>query len=162
MCLDFEKYDEAITNYEKVLQFNVDSIKPIVWRNLGATYKNKAFIIQDRQKKEAMAAKDANQPYSMKPEEYNPYIKKSLELFEQALNTKYADDYSLMFDVYELYTASQKPEQASAMLKKLLQYETKLKPEQLADYYKKMITIYDRIDETEMNKWVEKLDKLSK
>lgn len=163
MCLEFGKFDEAITNYEKSLQFKVDSLNPLIWRNLGATYKNKAAIIQEKQKKEAEAAKAAEKEYKARPEEYDPYVKQSLELLEKAMNAKFSQDFSLMFDIYELYKATKDEAKATAMLNKMVALESKIPEANLMDYYGKMLKIYDNMkNDEEYAKWQAKFEKFNK
>lgn len=162
MCLQFNKYDEAITNYEKALQFKVDSLNPLIWRNLGATYKNKAAIIQEKQKQAAEAAKTEGKEYKPAPEEYDPYVKQSLELLEKAMNAKFSDDFSLVFDVYELYKATKNEAKATAMLSKMVALETKVPKDNLLDYYGRMLRIYDNLkNDEEVAKWQAKFEQFN-
>lgn len=163
MCLEFGKFDEATTNYEKALQFKVDSLNPMIWRNLGATYKNRAAVIQDRQKKEAEAAKAENKEYKAKPEEYDPYVKQSLELFEKAMNAKFSDDFNLLFDIFELCKASNNEAKATSILNKMVALEPKINEANLLDYYGKMLKIYDGMkNDEESAKWQAKFEKHNK
>lgn len=141
-----KKYDEAVQQYEKALKIDPEFDGAL--RNIGTAYKNKAGIIQKRQRE----AKDADKNYKENLEEYFPFLKKSGEYFEKSRKSdrfKYdLEVLSELVNIYEVLDDQAKISYYKSFLESLEGDDEVDKKE----YYRIMCKVYTILKETEKSK----------
>ena len=131
-----KKYDKAITEFEKALEIDPNFCD--VLRNLGAAYKNKAFlIIQVQQDK-----KDKDKKYKENADEYKPFLNKSATYFAKSRNCdKYKNDLMVLSELASLYYVLERQDDLNSVVDDLERLEQTIPDDQKESYWLKMCKI---------------------
>ena len=141
LLMQMDKYDEAIVEYNKALEIEPSYYDAM--RNIASAYKNKAVLIQKRQK-DAVDA-DATKKTTMKPDEYMPYIKLSAEFFEKCRKSpKYTNDIDVLSDLVDDFYVSGQTDKMKLTIAELESIEAIIPRENLERYYYQMLKIFQQ------------------
>jgi tetratricopeptide (TPR) repeat protein len=129
------------TLFPQLLKLNSSSYDAM--RNIASAYKNKAVLIQKKQK-EAVDA-DATKKTTMKPDEYMPFINKSGEYFEKCrISSKYINDIDVLSDLLDIYYVSTQTDKMKQIVAELESIEAIVPKENLERYYYQMVKIFQQ------------------
>jgi tetratricopeptide (TPR) repeat protein len=142
----FEKWDEAIKQYEKAIALDKDS-KEIyrIYQNLGVCNKNIAAEIYSKQKE--LADKNIK---PLDPKEYEPYLLKSEENYRKALTyPEQKENLDILNDLSDIYYLTNKESDLIDIIRRIELMEPKIKEKDndvQKKYYQYLIKIYDKTD----------------
>lgn len=135
-----EKYDEAIKQFEKVLTIDPEFCDAS--RNLAASYKNKAAIIQKQQQDKH----DKDKNYQENREEYLPFLIKSANYFEKCRSCKqYKNDLLVLSELADIYYFISDTYNLNNIVYDLERLEQVISDDQKVEYWLKMCKIYGAI-----------------
>ncbi|MDA3843235.1 MAG: tetratricopeptide repeat protein, partial [Candidatus Kapabacteria bacterium] len=137
ICLRMKDYDTAIEQYEAAIKIDPEYCDPL--RNLGASYKNKAFFAYQAEQKKA----DEDEKYSINVDNYFPILETSADYFEKARKCdKYKKDPQVYSELIQIYNALLQDEKAKKLLSRLVRFEKNLDDDELSSYYYMLFKIY--------------------
>lgn len=131
-----KKYDKAIIEFEKALK--IDPNYCDVLRNLGAAFKNKAFLIIQAQQDKS----DKDKKYKGSPDEYKPLLNKSAKYFAQCRTCdKYKNDLMVLSELSSLYYVLERKDDLNSVVDDLERLEQIISDDQKESYWMKMCKI---------------------
>lgn len=147
-----EYFKKAVEKYDQALKLN--PTYDFALRNAASANKNIAGVLQTIEDEKA----DKDETYEHNKEVYEPYLKKSGELFARALDSeKWKNDYLVVYDLINIYLVLENQNEVKQVLRRMeaLEYSITNDSEKL-DYYYKLIGIYGDLKESDKMKEVQK------
>lgn len=150
MYMSIGKYDESLQYYERALV--IDPNFDFVLRNSASVYKNKASVIQQTQQTKM----DKDKSYKPNPEEYEPFLKKSAEMFEKSLLTeRFNNDVDVLGELANIYLVLDDNKNLNRIITNLEAIESTVDFEKRELYYTKMLGIYGALKKTDKMQEIE-------
>jgi len=134
---NFNKYDEAIEIYQKAL--DIDDNYGLALRNMASAYKNKASLIQSKEKEKL----DKDPKYVVNNDEFFPLLEKAASYFERAsVQQSFRLDVDLFRELSNIYLVMDKKAELDKSIKRIEAMKYKVAPERREDILFVLLKIY--------------------